>query len=436
MTEKTKVAMVGFGTIGTGVARLLLDRGDRSSRHAKGTLHLQAIVDPDTKRSRGIDLPAGLLTDDLTRVTGDPEITVVAQLIGGLEPARTIMLQLLESGKDVVTANKALLAEHGPELFRRARQLGRSIAFEASVAGGVPIITGIGQCLAANQVESLHAILNGTSNFILTRMEERGQDYAAAVSEAQSRGYAEADPTMDVDGSDAAQKLAIMAQLAFGAQVDWKNIPRAGIDNVELADLRWACELGYRLKLLAVAQLVSEGLELHVSPTLVRHGTPLAEVRGAYNAISVVGDAVGRVFFEGLGAGQMPTASAVVGDLIDMALGHTEITFGALQLWPDGEGRVAVREPGDVSSRFYLRLNVEDRPGVLAEIAGVLGWHEISIASVIQHEADEEAPQKSIVPLIIMTHTATEGAAATAMETIDGMPFVRPGSVRMRVYDS
>ena len=259
----------------------------------------------------------------------------MVQLVGGLEPARSIMLKLLESGKDVVTANKALLAEHGPELFDRARQLGRSIAFEASVAGGIPIIAAISECLTANQIESIHGILNGTSNFILTQMEEQGTDYAASVAEAQRLGFAEADPSMDVDGTDAAQKLAILAHLAFGARVNWRDIPRTGIDTVEVADMRYADELGYGIKLLAVAELVPEGLELHVSPTLVRRHTPLAEVRGAYNAVRVVGDAVGRVFFHGLGAGQMPTASAVVADLIDTVVGRTAITFRTLELWSD-----------------------------------------------------------------------------------------------------
>ena len=431
--ETSKVAIVGFGTIGSGVARLLLEHGNRLARRAGRRIELAHIVDTDLTRARNVDVPAELLTDDLSKVTEDPEIVAVAQLIGGLEPARSIMLKLLANGKDVVTANKALLAEHGPELFDRARELGRSIALEAAVAGGVPIITGIGQCLSANQILSIHAILNGTSNFILTQMEELGTDYAASVAEAQRRGYAEADPTMDVDGSDAAQKLGILAHLAFGARVNWKSIPRTGIDSVEVADLRYAAELGYSIKLLAVARLVSEGLELHVSPTLVRHGTPMADVRGAYNAIQVVGDAVGRVFFQGLGAGQMPTASAVVADLIDTVVGRAAITFRTLELWSQREARVSARDPAKVPGQFYLRFNVEDHPGVLAEIAGVLGGHDISIASVIQHETEEETD--GVVPLIIMTHTAPEGAMTAAMEAIDRLSSVHPRSVRMRVRD-
>ena len=432
--DTVKVAIVGFGTIGSGVARLLLEHGDRIARHAGKRVELACVVDPDLTRPRNVELPKGLLTDDLGRVTGDPEIKAVVQLIGGLEPARTIMLKLLQSGKDLITANKALLAEHGAELFDRARQLGQSIAFEASVAGGIPIIAAISECLTANQIGSIHGILNGTSNFILTQMEQQGTDYAASVAEAQRLGYAEADPTMDVNGSDAAQKLAILAHLAFGARANWREIPRSGIDTVQVADMRYADELGYSIKLLAVAELVPEGLELHVSPTLVRHHAPLAEVRGAYNAVRVIGDAVGRVFLHGLGAGQMPTASAVVSDVIDTVVGRMAITFRTLELWSDDrKAPVAVRDPADVPGRFYLRLNVADRPGVMAEIAGMLGGHKISIASLIQHESEEEG--NGIVPLVLMTHTSTEGNMATAMQEIEKLACVKPGSIRMRVRD-
>jgi homoserine dehydrogenase len=431
--SQTKVAIVGLGTVGTGVARMLVDYGARLTRHAGRELVLSQVVVKDPHKRREIRLPDGIVSADLSRVTGDPQIKVVVMLIGGLEPARTIALELLDSGKDLVTANKALLAAHGAELFDRARELGRSIAFEASVAGGIPIITAISQCLSANQIESIHAILNGTSNYILTQMETHGQSYADAVGEAQRLGYAEADPAMDVDGSDTAQKLAILAHLAFGARADWTTIPRQGIDALDVADLRYAKELGYRVKLLAVAKLTPAGLELHVSPTLVKVGTPLAEVRGAYNAISIVGDAVGPVFFSGLGAGQMPTASAVVADLIDTVVGRAAITFRTLELWSDAGARVAVSDYRNVSDRYYLRFNVADQPSVLAEIAGLLGKEEISIASVIQHEAEEESLR--IVPLVIMTHKTTEGAMCRAIEAIDRLPFMRNKSVRMPVRD-
>nr|MCS5575521.1 homoserine dehydrogenase [Pseudomonadales bacterium] len=315
--ETTKVALIGLGTVGSGVAQVLLSHGDRIACQAGRPLELATIIVTDVEKPRSLQLPEGLLSSDLESLINDPAIPVVIQLIGGLEPARTIMLRLLESGKDVITANKALLAEHGNELFERARQLGRSIAFEASVCGGIPIVTAIGQSLAANRIESLCGILNGTSNYIMTRMTEAGIGYEEALAEAQQRGYAEADPTLDVDGSDAAQKLAILVQLSYRTEVSWQSIPCTGIEQLSLDDLQCTHQMGYRIKLLGIAQLVDSGLEIHVSPTLVRCGQPLAEVRNSENAISVVGDIAGRIFFQGRGAGQMPTASAVVADLID-----------------------------------------------------------------------------------------------------------------------
>ncbi len=428
--QKTKVAVIGLGTIGSGVVRLLLDHGDRIARHAGRTLWLEKAVDLDPSRAKACNLPEGVFTDNLDDVINDPEIEAVVQLIGGKEPARTIMLRLLDSGKDIVTANKALLAEHGPELFDRARDLGRTIAFEAAVAGGVPIITGIGQCLSANQIESIHGILNGSSNYILSQMVSEGTSYDDAVAEAQRLGFAEADPTMDVDGTDAAHKLAILAQLAFGARVHWSDIPRQGIDTLDLADVQFAQEMGYQVKLLAVAQLVDGGLELHISPTLVRSGTPLAEVQGAYNAVSVVGDAVGSVFFHGLGAGQMPTASAIVADLIDTAVGRTALTFRSLELWSGKESQVETIDHSRAAGRFYLRLMVHDDPGVLARVTTALGDENISIASVLQHES---LGGDNVVPLVIMTHETTEGATSRACEKIDQLKSVDSKTVRMWV---
>ena len=434
--EKTNVAIVGLGTVGSGVARLLLDHGDRTARHAGRTMWLKKAVVRDLTRARDVELPDGVLTDSLQEVIDDDEITVVAQLIGGLEPARTIMLALLESGKDIVTANKALLAEHGAELFTRARELGRSIAFEASVAGGIPIIANISQCLSANQIGSLEGILNGTSNFIVTQMDENGASYDDVVREAQRLGYAESDPTMDVDGTDAAQKLAILAHLAFGATVDWSQIPRTGIDGLDPEDLLYAQKLGFRIKLLAIANLAEDGLELSVSPTLVPVGTPLAEVRDAYNAIQVIGDAVGPVFYHGQGAGQMPTASAVAADLIDTAVGRTRLTFQTLEYFSTNQPpRVKLRDGDTSTGRYYFRLSVSNHPGTLASIAAVLAQHGISIASVIQHEGREGGPQRDPVPLVIMTHMATEGEARAATDDIQALESVTGTVVRLRVKD-
>lgn len=433
--EKTKVAIVGMGTVGAGVAQLLLDHGDRTARHAGRTLWLEKAVVRDLKKDRGVELPAGILTNRVEDVLEDPEIKVVAHLIGGLEPARTITLQLLAAGKDVVTANKALLAEHGGELFDAARQLGRSIAFEASVAGGIPIISNISQCFSANQILSIRGILNGTSNYIVTEMDELGANYQSALKQAQALGYAEADPSMDVDGSDAAQKLAILAHLAFGARVHWRDIPRVGIDTLSNDDLKFASQLGYRIKLLASARLSEGGLELNVSPTLIRKGRPLAEVRGAYNALTVVGDAVGDIFFHGQGAGQMPTASAVVADMIDTAVGRTAITFRTLELWSQREAKVEQRLHDELSSRYYLRLQVVDEPGVLSQITGALGRYAISISSLIQLEPLETAHNR-LVTLVIMTHEASEGAARQAVAEIESLSTVRGQCVRLRVVES
>ena len=431
--EKTEVAIVGLGTVGSGVARLLLDHGDRTARHAGRTLWLSHVVVRDLSKSRDAQLPNGLLTDDLNRVIKDPNVKVVAQLIGGIEPARSIMLQLLEGGKDIVTANKALLAEHGPELFDRARQLGRSIAFEASVAGGIPIITNISQCLSANQVTSLRGILNGTSNFVVTRMDQDNLPYEKAIARAQQLGFAEADPIHDVDGSDSTQKLAILAHLGFGARIRWNDIPCRGIDTLDKADMNYARQLGYRVKLIAFALYSESGLQLIVTPMLVEIGKPLAEVRENFNAISVVGDAVGPVFFHGQGAGRMPTASAIVADMIDTAVGRTALTFETLELWSDGVPRVEMADPGDLSGQFYLRFNVRDEPGVLGQLAGILGENGISIASVFQHTSDMQ--NDDIVPVVIMTRATLEKNASNAVMEIEKLSCVVAGTERLRILD-
>ena len=430
--EKTNVAIVGMGTVGSGVAKLLLDQGDRTARHAGRTLWLKKAVVRDLAKPRDCDLPEGVVTDSIEEVINDPEITVVAQLIGGLEPARTIMLQLLDAGKDIVTANKALMAQHGPELFAHARKVGCTIAFEAAVAGGIPIIANISQCLSANGIVSLEGILNGTSNFIVSQMDEKNASYDDVLQQAQELGYAEADPTMDVDGTDAVQKLAILAHLAFGATVDWTDIPRAGIEGLSDEDLGYAKKLGYRIKLLAVANLADDGLELSVGPTLVKVGTPLAEVRDAFNAIRVIGDAVGPVFYHGLGAGQMPTASAVTADIIDTAVGRTRLTFETLEYFSsDHPPRVKLRDSDNIVGRYYFRLPVSNHPGTLASITHVLAQHEISIASVIQHEGDSQTDAP--VQLVIMTHEASAGAARQATSEIESLPCVAGRVVRFCV---
>ncbi len=429
-----RVALLGMGTVGTGVARILTDHAERIARRAGRSIELRRAVVANVSKSRGVSLPSELITDNLEAVYADKEVDIALHLVGGLEPARTIMLRLLESGKDVVTANKALLCEHGDELFRRARELGRTVAFEAAVAGGIPIIAAIGQSMAANQITSIQAILNGTSNFILTEMHEKGRSYADVLAEAQRLGYAEADPTLDVDGTDAAQKLVLLSQLAFGTKVPVPAFHRQGIDRLELADLKYATELGYRIKLLATARLVEGKLEMHVQPTFVRADRPLAKTSGAYNMIELTGDAVGRLWYSGAGAGEMPTASAVVADLIDLAVGRAQLTFTRLDIWRE-HSPLPLLPATDMRRRFYLRYNVEDRPHVLADIADTLGRRNISIASVIQKEAESATTPggQPTVPLVIMTHESTEGAMRDADAELDRLKSIRIPRVRIPV---
>ena len=433
-----KVALIGLGTVGTGVAKILLAEPTRIARRAGRPIEICRVVVRDLSRPRDIDFPDGVVIDDVAGVIDDDQISVAIQLIGGIHPAREIMLALLEAGQDVVTANKALLCEHGDELFTRARELGRSIAFEGAVAGGIPIVASIGRSMTANQVTSIEAILNGTSNFILTQMLATNRPYAEVLRQSQQLGYAEADPTMDVDGTDAAQKLVILTQLAFGTKVSLSEFPRQGIDTLQLADLKYADELGYTVKLLAVCKLLNGQLEMHVQPTLVRKNRPLAKVDGAFNIIAVEGDAVGKTWYSGPGAGQMPTASAVVADLIDTALGRASLTFSRLDIWQE-QAPLPVQPAEEIVNRYYLRFNVEDRPHVFAEIADILGRHRISLASIMQHEVpevEEIAPSPHpLVPLVVMTHHTTEGQLRFADRELDQLKSLRSPRVRMPVAD-
>ncbi len=433
--ERIGVGILGLGTVGSGVARLLTEQGDRIAHRVGRGIDLKWGVVRDRSKARGVALPEARVITDPRRVVEDPEIQVVVETLGGIEPARSLVLAALAAGKDVVTANKALLAEHGPEIFSQARHYGRAVAFEGSVGGGIPIVQALGVALVANQVQSLAAIVNGTCNFILSSMTSEGLPYATALKQAQELGYAEADPTLDVDGTDTAHKLAILTQLAFGVSVSTSQIPRAGIDRLQLADLKYAAELGYSIKLLALAKLSDAGLELRVAPTLVKRGTQLAEVRGPYNAIRVVGDAVGDTLFYGRGAGMMPTASAVVGDLVDVIVGRAALTSRALNLWSESGSTIQLSPANQVKSRYYLRFTIADRPGVLASLAQVLGTHSISIASVIQHDPGDEEPENSPVPLVIMTHLAVEADVLAALASVDRLEVVHAPSVCLGVEE-
>ncbi|MEO6811302.1 MAG: homoserine dehydrogenase [Isosphaeraceae bacterium] len=432
--ERVAIGLLGLGTVGSGVAKLLIEAGDRIARRAGRRLDLKWALVRNPARRRFVPLGASVVTE-AEQILDDPEVRIVVETMGGTESALPMVLAALAAGKDVVTANKALLAEHGPEIFAQARRHGRAVAFEGSVGGGIPIIHALGVSLAANQVQSLAAIVNGTCNFILSSMASDGQSYESALRQAQELGYAEADPTLDVDGTDTAHKLAILAQLAFGASVRVSQIPRQGIDQLHPADLRYASELGYSVKLLALARLSEDGLELRVAPTLVRQGMPLADVAGPYNAIRVVGDAVGDTFFYGRGAGALPTASAVVGDLIDVAIGRAALTARAQDLWSESAEGPRLVSPRQVRRRNYLRFSIADRPGVLGAIAQVLGTHSVSIASVIQHDPGEDALPGAPVPLVIMTHSVIDADMTAALAEIDRLDVVRPRSVCLGVEE-
>lgn len=433
MPEPLNIALIGGGTVGGGVAKILLEHPDRIAARGGRPVHLRRVVVRDSNKPRP-SIPRELISTDIAAVIHDPHIHVVVELIGGTTVARQVIHDALAAGKHVVTANKALLAEHGPEVFEAARKHERAVGFEASVAGGIPIIRALAESFAANQITAIQGILNGTSNFILTAMADRGVSYSDALAEAQRLGYAEADPTLDVDGSDAAHKLAILAQIAFGVTVPVTKIERFGIAGLHAMDLRFAQELGYTIKLLAEAWLDGIEVALHVAPVLLRRTDMLAQVRGAFNAVQVVGDAAGEVMFQGAGAGAMPTASSVVADIIDLAVGRAQRTFQAMKLWAPNERGFRQRPSIGVRSRFYLRVLVQDKPGMLADVARVLADQGISIASVIQHEAQEDH-QGDAVPLVIMTHYAETGRFRAALATINVLPGVVPPGVFYSVDD-
>ena len=427
--KPVKIALIGFGTVGAGVAKILLDRTDLINGKTGLALQLAHVVDTDLTSPRPVDLPAGLLHDDLDRVLADPEVSIVVELVGGTTIAADIITKLLTAGKDVVTANKALLAERGSEIYQTARQHNRCIAFEASCCGGMPVIGAIRTGLAANRITALYGIVNGTCNYILTAMTQDGAEYAVALAEAQAAGYAEADPTLDINGADSAHKLAILATLAFGTKINYHDITVSGIDAVELADINYGRELGYVIKLLAIAEQTDRGLSLRVAPAFVCQDHPLAQVAGPFNAVSIFGDAVGHTSYYGRGAGMMPTASAVVADLIDVAQGNAARFFAAAPGFGADADFAHLCPAQDVIERFYLRLDVADEPGVFAAIARVLGDSNISISACIQHES--KVPDS--VPVVIMTHKARQGDMDIALAAIAQLKVVRTEPVCIRV---
>ncbi len=433
--SKIGVAIVGCGTVGGAVAEILTkDRKILSSR-VTPAMELRHIVDVDFKHAKKLGLDEKLFTKDYDAALFDDEVSVVVELVGGTTFAKEIIEKALRGGKHVVTANKALLAHHGEQLYALAREQGVCIAFEASCAGGIPIVSALCDGLIANRIDALYGIVNGTCNYILTSMTDTGQSYADALAQAQKDGLAEADPSLDVGGGDSAHKLAIMASLAFGSKVDFDAIPVSGIDQLDLIDVEFGQMLGYVVKLLAIAQKRKDGISLRVQPVFITEEHPLAWVSGPFNAVSVYGHATGHTMYYGRGAGGMPTGSAVVADIAAVALGTWQRTFEGLNIWPD-RCEAANQLPIEaVNSRYYLRIMAEDKPGVLANIATIMGKHSISINSVLQPELPEDVESKSGVPVIIITHHATEGNLANALKEIDALDAIKTESVCMGIVD-
>ena len=432
MISRIAVGMIGFGTVGTGVAKILLNNAELIAKRVGVPVDLVRVADLDVQTDRGVALPDGVLTTDAQSILQDPTIDVVVELIGGYDVAKGFILQALEQGKHVVTANKALLAVHGEDIFHAAEVAECDLGFEASVGGGIPIIRSVAEGLAGNHLSSMFGIMNGTSNYILTRMTEEAKSFPEVLEEARKYGYAEADPTLDVEGIDAAHKLAILVNLAYGTPVNIKEIYTEGISRLSTLDIEFAREFGLTVKLLGIAKIQGGEVEARVHPTLVPSGSPIAQVSGVYNAIHVIGDAVGDIVLYGKGAGSLPTASAVVADIIDVSRNRLKNVSGRVPATSFQWNRripLRIRPIEEVTSMYYLRFMVLDQPGVLSQISGVLGDHAISISSVLQKGREEG----QTVPLVVMTHRSSERAVQTAIQTINRLSFISEPTTLLRI---
>ena len=434
------IGLVGLGTIGAGVVRLLQRNGPVIAERLGFPLRLVRVADLDTARARDVDLSAVRFDADTDGLLSDPAVSIVVELIGGYDAARRLILRAIENGKHVVTANKALLAAHGKEIFDAAARRGVDVAFEASVGGGIPILRSVREGLAANRIRSIHGIINGTTNYVLTEMERTGEPFETVLGRAQRLGYAEADPSLDVDGIDAAHKLTLLVAMAFGAELTHKEIPTEGIRRLTPLEFASARELGYRIKLLGVAKARegpdgAERIEARVHPTMIPSSSLLASVDGAMNAIAVCGDAVGPTLFYGAGAGELPTASAVVADLMEIAREIRRGTAGRvapLSYMPEALRPKPLVPLGELEGRVYLRFTALDRAGVLSRITGVLGENGIGIESVLQKGRGHATAS---VPVVVMTHPAREAAVRRALDAIDRLSEVTAPTLLLRIEE-
>ena len=429
-----KIGILGLGTVGTGIAKILMQNRDIIAARLGANLVLKRAADIDLERERGVAFEDGVLTTDADSVVNDPEIDIVLELIGGEGIAKSLIVKGLENGKHIVTANKALLAAHGNEIFRLAAEKGVNLAFEASVAGCIPIIKTIRESLVANNISSITGILNGTCNYILTQITRDGVSFADALADAQAEGFAEADPTLDIEGHDTAHKLALLSALAYGMEINLDDIYIDGISGITPMDIEFAVESGYTIKLLAISKFDGTAIEARVHPTMIPVTDMLSNVEGSLNAVSVHGDAVGDMMLYGYGAGMMPTASAVLSDTVDIA--RNILTDGGLRVpslsyQMDHIKKIPVRPIDEIETHYYLRFAAMDRPGVLSKISGILGEHNISIKSVLQIERK----LNGAVPLFMLTHLAREAEMKKALEKIVSLDVIVDKPVLIRIEE-
>ncbi len=435
MMRPIRVGLLGIGTVGGGTFAVLRRNQEEITRRAGRAITLTIVADKDVERAKSIVGDAAQVTDDAFAVVRDPDIDIVVELIGGTKVAKDLIMLAIENGKHVVTANKALLAHHGNEIFLAAQKKRVMVAFEAAVAGGVPIIKAIREGLTANRIEWIAGIINGTSNFILSKMRDTGVGFAAALAEAQRLGYAESDPTFDIEGIDAAHKLTIMAGIGFGIPMQFDKAYTEGISALTREDIRYAEELGYRIKLLGITRRTAKGIELRVHPTLIPSRRLIANVEGVMNAVLVKGDAVGATMYYGAGAGADPTASAVVADLVDVTRMHTadpENRVPHLAFQPDALSDAPILPMDEVETSYYLRLRVVDRPGVLADITRILADLSISIDAMVQKEPAEGEEQ---VDIIMLTHLTVEKNVNAAIARIESLPVNLGKVTRIRLEE-
>ncbi len=432
--KKINVGLLGCGTIGTGVAKILIENKDLLLSRVGTVLNLKYVADIDLETERGIPFDDGVFISDAFKVVDDPDIDIVVEMIGGEGIAKDLILRAFDNGKPVVTANKALLAGHGNTLFKTAGENGVDLAFEASVGGCMPIIKSLRESLVGNHIKSMAGILNGTCNYILSRSAKDGSSFEDVLAEAQKNGFAEADPTLDIEGIDTAHKLAILTSLAYGMEINFQDIYIEGISKITPMDIEFAREFGYRIKLLAITKDTGDAVEARVHPTMIPFTNPLSSVNGVLNAVTITGDAVGDMMLYGYGAGMMPTASAVVGDIVDIArnlLAGAESRIPLLSYQMDRIRKIPIRRIDEIFIHYYFRFSALDRPGVLSKISGILGNNEISIKSVQQ----KGRKTNGAVPIVMLTHLAREADVQKALTEILNLDVVSDRPVLIRIED-